>query len=156
MPTETVAKKVCPVCISLFADALVVVPAAASLPPDPKTGELVSAFQEPINLKPPANPFICDCSFPIPSTIESVAKTLAAAGVGNPVNTLPVTELLSNVIAPLSFDVPSILDIIPVASPVTDKSLDVSQAVAVSALPVKAPVTFPVMFPVTSPTTAPV
>jgi hypothetical protein len=64
--------------------------------------------------------------------------------------------LLSNVIAPLSFDVPSILDIIPVASPVTDKSLAVCQAVEVSALPVNAPVTFPITFPVTFPTTAPV
>ena len=63
---------------------------------------------------------------------------------------------MSNVTAPLTFPVPSTLDIVPVAWPVKDKSLAVSQAVAVSALPVKSPVTFPITFPVTFPTTAPV
>ena len=75
----------------------------------------MSASQDPINLKPPAKPFICDCSFPIPSTIESVANTELAEGLGNPVNTFAVTELLSNVTAPLTLLVPSTLDIVPVA-----------------------------------------
>jgi len=45
----------------------------------------------------------------------SVAKTELAEGEVNPVNTLPVTELLSNVTAPLTLLVPSTLEIVPVA-----------------------------------------
>ncbi len=100
---------------NLFAVVDVVVPFAASPPPSLKTGEFVSASQEPINLNPPANPFTCDCSFPNPSTIVSVAKTELAEGEVNPVNTLLVTELLSNVTEPLTLLVPSTLDIVPVA-----------------------------------------
>ena len=59
--------------------------------------------------------FTCDCSFPKPSTIVSVAKTELAEGEVNPVNTLLVTELLSKVTAPLTLPVPSTLDIVPVA-----------------------------------------
>ena len=76
----------------------------------------------------------------------SVAKTLAAEGEGNPVNTFAVTELLSKVIAALTFNVPSTPERVAVAYPVKDRSLGVAQAVAVSEFPVKSPVTFPNKF----------
>ena len=136
-PTVTVEVKFAELSTSLFVVVLVVVPLAASLPPETKTGELLVAFQAPWNWSPFAIPLIWDCNFPKPSKIESVAKTVAAAGVGNPVNTFPVTELLSNVTAPLTGCVPFTFKSVPVASPVTDKLLAVSQAVAVSALPCK-------------------
>ena len=84
-------------------------------------------------------PFICDCSFPIPSSIESEACTVEAAGVGSPVNTFPVTAEFVKVTAPEIFDVPSTLLKVPVASPLIDKSLAVCHAVAVSAFPVTFP-----------------
>jgi hypothetical protein len=48
-----------------------------------------------------------------------------AVGAANPVRTFPVTELLSNVTAPDTLELPSKLEIVPEASPVREMSLAV-------------------------------
>ena len=117
---------------NLLAVVDVVVPLVASPPPCGSVGELVVAFQVPINLKPPAKVLTCDCTFPKAVSIESEANTDEAVGDANPVKTFPVTELLSKVTAPLTSLLPLKLEIVVVASPVKDIFLAVSNMVALA------------------------
>ena len=68
--------------------------------------------------------------FPNASRIVSLAKILEAVGDAKPVSTFPVTELLSNVTAPDTSELPLKLEIVAEASPVREMSLAVCRIVA--------------------------
>ena len=129
-PLVTVLVKFWPDWINLFVAVPVVVPESASPPPLARVGLFVEAFHVPINLRPPAKVLIWLCAFPNACKIESLAKMFEAVGDAKPVSTFPVTESLSNVTAPDTFELPSKLLIVAVAWPVREMSLAVCSAVA--------------------------
>ena len=91
----------------------------------------------------------------IVAVLTAVTKPLAltvTTGIAVVLPCVPVSLLtFANVVLSVTFAVPSNAVAVAVASPVTAKCLAVSNASAVSALPVQSPVTSPVTSPVKGP-----